>query len=388
MTMLEPKSVTELSAILRDANGARRGLVPVGGRTGLRAVPRSAAGSSMISLHSLPLAIDHVAGDLVATLPAGVTLADANAALARERQCLPLDPPFSQQATIGGIVASNESGPRRHRYGGPRDLIIGVTLALADGRTANAGGKVVKNVAGYDLSRLMCGSLGSLGVITSATFKLSPIPMGSRTVVATIHRPERLGDLLQALVKAPITPSTIEIAAPPARLLIRFETTEAAADHMARQASTICAQHAAPTATLTGVSEAETWSAAESSVWNGPGTILKIAALPTDVPYLIDEIENGCSSHHVTWSVTGRAALGVLSVRVDGASEALASLIADWRHRATVNGGSLVIQRAPAELEHLDRWGELPDSFAVMRAVKTRFDPNGILCPGMGPGGL
>ena len=388
MTMLEPASATELSAILRDASGARRALVPVGGRTGLRALPPSAASASMISLRSLPLEMDHVAGDLVATIPAAVPLADANAALARERQCLPLDPPFAGQATIGGIVASNESGPRRHRYGGPRDVIIGISVTLADGRSARAGGKVVKNVAGYDLSRLMCGSLGSLGVITSATFKLSPIPASSRTVVATIERRERLGDVLQALINAPMTPSTIELVGPPARLLIRFETTEAAADHMAGQACAICARLGAPASTLMGTPEAEMWRDAESSVWNTGGTILKIAVLPTDVPYVLEEVESGCASHQVSWSVTGRAALGVLYVRVDGATDALRSLIADWRHHAEVNGGSLVIQTAQTGLERVDRWGERPSAMAVMRAVKTRFDPNGILCPGMGPGGL
>ncbi|HEX4348083.1 MAG TPA: FAD-binding oxidoreductase [Vicinamibacterales bacterium] len=387
MPMLEPASIEELSAILRDASGARRTLIPVGGRTGVYPTP-SAAGASMISTRALPSTVDHVAGDLVATIPAGVALADANAMLAREHQCLALDPPFASRATIGGIVAANESGPRRHRYGSPRDLIIGIGVALADGRTAKAGGKVVKNVAGYDLSRLMCGSLGSLSVITSATFKLSPIPARSKTVVAILERRERLGDLLQALVNAPLTPSAIEIVAPPARVLIRFETTDASAAHMAQQASAICVQHGAPAVTLTGASEDEAWTVAESAVWAEHGTILKIAVLPTDVPYLLDQIETGCAAHGVAWRLQGRAALGVLYIRMDGPPESLESLIADWRHRASVNGGSLVIQAAQPGLERVDRWGESPDAFAVMRAVKTRFDPNGILCPGMGPGGL
>ena len=133
----------------------------------------------MLSTLGLNAPVDHVAGDLVATVPAGASLDAVNDVLRRERQWLPLDPACSNRATIGGIIATNDSGPRRHRYGTPRDLIIGIEIALADGRIAKAGGRVVKNVAGYDLSKLLCGSLGSLAVITSATFKLAPLPPAS-----------------------------------------------------------------------------------------------------------------------------------------------------------------------------------------------------------------
>src|SRR4029077_11898303 len=162
--------------------------------------------------------------------PGGATLESANAILASAGQWLPLDPSHVNCATIGGIVATNDSGPRRHKHGSPRDLIIGVEMALSDGRVAKAGGRVVKNVAGYDLSRLVCGSFGTLAVITSATFKLTPLPASSRTVVANCSGVAEAARLALTIASQPVTPSALEIEAPAARLLIRFETTERAAD--------------------------------------------------------------------------------------------------------------------------------------------------------------
>ena len=181
--VLEPPDVGALASILRAANANGQTVLPRGSGTKLAWGPVSPPIDTVLSTRRLESPIDHRPGDLIATIPAGATLAAVNELLGREHQWLPLDPQVSPDATIGGIVATNDSGPRRQRYGTPRDLIIGVEMALADGRTAKAGGRVVKNVAGYDLSRLLCGSFGSLAVMTSATFKLAPLPAASRTVV-------------------------------------------------------------------------------------------------------------------------------------------------------------------------------------------------------------
>jgi glycolate oxidase FAD binding subunit len=388
MGTLEPGTTEALSAMVRDAAAARSALVPVGGQTKLRTLPPSAASASLLSTRSLPATIDHVPGDLVATVSAGVALAELNRVLAAKGQCLPLDPPFAERATIGGVVAANDSGPRRHRYGAPRDLIIGISMVLADGREAKAGGRVVKNVAGYDLSRLMCGSLGSLAVITSATFKLSPIPAASITVSAELTRPGTLGDLVQALVNAPLAPSAIEVIGPPTRLLVRFESTRTAADHMARAASAICERFGAPASLLAGDDEAAAWKAAEASIWGEPGTVVKLSVLPTDVAYAVDEAVRSCRADGVDLQTAGRAALGVLFFRLNGDPSRIESLIAGWRHRATVGGGSLVVSRAAAGLARVSAWGESIDAMPVMRAVKSRFDPHGVFSPGLGPGGL
>ena len=147
----------------------------------------------LMSTVRLNAVVAHRHGDLTATIQAGAKLGDVNRALAQHRQWIPLDPPSADRATIGGLVATNDSGPRRHRYGAPRDLIIGVEFARADGRLAKGGGIVVKNVAGYDLPRLLTGSFGSLGVIVTATFKLYPLTAASRTLIVEPSNPARSG---------------------------------------------------------------------------------------------------------------------------------------------------------------------------------------------------
>ena len=157
---------------------------------------------------------------LTATIQAGATLGDVNRVLATHRQWIPLDPPSADRATIGGIVATNDSGPRRHRYGSPRDLIIGIEFARADGRLAKGGGIVVKNVAGYDLPRLLTGSFGSLGVIVTATFKLYPLTAASRHAGRRAVEPVRSRRLLALKLSAShLTPTALEFATHPLRLI-------------------------------------------------------------------------------------------------------------------------------------------------------------------------
>src|SRR5262249_37646738 len=227
-SVLEPTTANEVATLLADAGRHGSTLTPRGPGTNLGWAGLVSAGA-YLSPRCLSAPVQHFAGDLVATISAGESLAAANGILARAGQWLPLDPCHGECATIGGIVAANDSGPRRHKYGSPRDLIIGVEIALADGRGAKAGGRVGKNVAGYDLSRLICGSFGSLAVITSATFKLAPLPPASRTVIATYSSVAEAARQALTVAALPVTPSALEIEAPNARLLVRYETTERAA---------------------------------------------------------------------------------------------------------------------------------------------------------------
>src|SRR5438874_10646155 len=161
-------------------------------------------GSTDVELSTERLAgvIDHVPADLTVTLGAGTRMADVAAALARAGQFLPLDPPHADAATIGGIIAANSNGFWRARYGGVRDLLIGTRTALTDGTIARAGGRVVKNVAGYDLDKLLVGSLGTLGVIVEATLKVLPLPETSDGLVARFERPDEAFAVADAIVRA------------------------------------------------------------------------------------------------------------------------------------------------------------------------------------------
>jgi len=375
---LEPSDAATAAALLAECAAARSPLVVRGGGTKL-AWSAPTPPPTLLSTTLLNRPIQHFAGDLVATLPAGVTLAKANAALGRERQWLPLDPPHGHRATIGGIVATNDSGPRRQQYGAPRDLIIGIEVALVDGRVARAGGRVVKNVAGYDLSRLLCGSFGALGVITSATFKLTPLPPASITLVVTPRNLAHAQALAASLAAAPLTPTALEVALSPPRLLVRFETTTQAASRQSSIAREIAEQGGAATEVLEGDAEAQAWSDHEAAVWGRGGTLVKISVLPTEVAETLAELSS-TSSNRVASAAIGRIALGVLYARLEGEASEQAAIIAALRRRAAARQGSVVVLDAPAPVRALvPAWEINPGAFGVMRAVKQRFDPHGIL---------
>lgn len=383
--VLEPNDAASLAAKLKWANAEGLAVAVRGAGTKQDWGAPASRADVVLSTLGLNTPVDHVAGDLVATVPAGATLDAVNDVLRREQQWLPLDPGVSPLATIGGVIATNDSGPRRHRYGTPRDLIIGIEIALADGRMVKAGGRVVKNVAGYDLSKLLCGSLGSLGVITSATFKLAPVAPVSYTLVATVGDARSLGALALAVAGAPLSPSTVEIQSPPHRLLIRFETSPRAADEQSRAASLVCAEHGATTEILSGQAEADEWRAHERRVWHAAGTIVKLAILPTDVAEVLARVERLALDRGVEHELVGRGALGVIFARLAGDPAQQAAIVAELRRDATGRGGSAVLLSAPPDLmAQLGAWGPMGDAVSIMRAVKARFDPRDTLNPGRG----
>ncbi len=200
--VVEPGSVEEVSALLWLAHHAGLAVAPRGGGTtlGWGATPRRL--DLILSTARLDRVLEHAAGDLVARAEAGVTLETLQAAAGAAGQRLALDPPDAG-ATLGGIVAANPSGPLRLRYGTVRDLLIGVTVVLADGTVAKAGGKVVKNVAGYDLCKLFTGSLGTLGIVVETIWRLHPLPAARRTVAVALASPEAAGAAVQDLLHAP-----------------------------------------------------------------------------------------------------------------------------------------------------------------------------------------
>jgi glycolate oxidase FAD binding subunit len=377
-TLLEPLDAGMAASMLARATRERLILVPRGSGTKLSWSGEASNVGAYLSTRHLHGPVQHYAGDLVATIPAGASLAAANAVLGGARQWLPLDPAHADRATIGGIVATNDSGPRRYKYGSPRDLIIGIEVALTDGRLAKAGGRVVKNVAGYDLSRLVCGSFGSLAVITSATFKLAPIPPASRTLVASFADASQAAALALVVAAAPVTPSAIEIEAPAARLLVRFETTERAADHMAAATRAILDAGGASTDLLTAEAEHEVWQRHEELIWDRPGIVVKMSVLPTDVAGIFADIVR--MGPQMDWSVTGRAALGVMLIRLNADITEQTALAQGLRAYAIGRGGSLVVLEAPAGFRsQLDRSDEANGARLVMRAIKERFDPHGVL---------
>ena len=341
----------------------------------------------LLSTARLNAVVEHRHGDLTATVEAGATLAAVNAALADHAQWLPLDPPWAARATIGGIVATNDSGPARHHHGAPRDLIIGCTVVLADGRAAKSGGIVVKNVAGYDLARLMTGSFGTLAVITSATFKLAPVAGSSRTVSIALDSLEDAADLIGRLADAPLTPSALELAWSPATLHVRFESVEAAVVQQAAEVVRL-AGDSGRAGTLEGEAEARLW-ADYAGGRDGPGTLVKLATRPTGLVPTLVRLRDACKRDAVEMAAAGRAALGVAEVRLDGSAAAQARVIEQLRESLPPGEGSAVVRQAEPELRRLvDPWGSIGDALPIMHRIKAQLDPDGRLNPGGGPGGV
>jgi len=393
--VLEPTDVPMLADMLRWANADRVGIVTRGAGTKLTWGRTPTPVGAVLTTTRLIGHIDHCAGDLTASVSAGATLAEVNAVLAGEGQWLALDPRLAERATIGGIVATNDSGPRRQKHGTPRDLIIGVEMALVDGRTAKAGGRVVKNVAGYDLARLMCGSFGSLTIITRAIFKLTPRPPASRTIVASAREVRPLADLALALLSSPLTPSAIELQSRSRHLLVRFETTDAAVHQQASAAQALCGARGLDASIVSGEAETAVWLEHEADLSGVEGTLVRVAVLPAQVADMLDHVERVSGQHALECRVAGRAALGVLYVRIGGAAtpgpapESTAAAVDALRQNAWARGGSAVVVSAdPSILNQVDPWGDVGDGLPVMHALKARFDPNGILNAGHGPGNI
>ncbi|HKY20441.1 MAG TPA: FAD-binding oxidoreductase [Vicinamibacterales bacterium] len=383
----EPATAEAVGAILEWASREKLGVLVRGSGTKLDwgSPPRQI--DVLISTARLNAVVAHRHGDLTATIQAGATLGSVNRMLAQHRQWIPLDPPSVDYATIGGLVATNDSGPRRHRYGAPRDLIIGVEFARADGKLAKGGGIVVKNVAGYDLPRLMTGSFGSLGVIVAATFKLYPLTAVSRTLVVGCPTAADLGALAGRILSSPLTPTALEFATHPLRLLVRFESIEASVEQQCAIAETLIGESGFSVRAVAGSDEEALWNEHARFVAVDRCALLKVSALPADLAGTLELIDGVAGARG--YAAAGRAGLGVFLLCILGDVPLQKRVIETLRNAQPLGRGSAVLVRGSAELKTLvDVWGPIGDGLPLMRAVKRELDPAGILSAGRGPGGL
>ena len=382
----EPTTRDTLSQILAWTESEGLSVSVRGGGTKLTWGGPSGPIDVALSTAGLDRVVEHRHGDLTATVEAGAVLSAVNETLGRHQQWLPVDPPRPDRATIGGIVATNDSGPSRHWHGAPRDLIIGVTVARPDGALAKAGGIVVKNVAGYDLSRLMTGAFGSLGVIVDATFKLTPVPASSRTLIVDVDAVEDLAPVIAAVMASPLTPSAVEFVWPPVRVLVRFESVEKAVVEQANQARRLVEETVTGSVdVVSGPAERAVWTD-HLGRWDADGTLLKVSTLAQALVPTVSWIRDRGRDLGLEVAVQGRAGLAVFDVRLVGELAAQSRLVTELRDRMTIGEGSVVVCRASRSLrEVVDPWGPLGSGREVMQLIKQRFDPQARLNPGRGP---
>jgi glycolate oxidase FAD binding subunit len=376
-----PDTPEEAAELLRTLGEGGRTVRVRGGGTKSAWGPPAEPVAAEIVTGGLGRVLEHNEGDFTAVLEAGVPLARAQTVFAAGGQMLALDPPLGdgEGATIGGVLATADSGPLRHRYGGVRDVVVGITVALSDGSLAKAGGRVIKNVAGYDLAKLFAGSFGTLGLAVSLAVRLHPRPDETASAWGVSADPDALAATAAALARLPLEADCLDVAwrDGTGRILVRFGG--AAAERQARAVLDRLA-----TAGLEDVD----WSGDDDALWDGQragqrsaeGAVVKVSSRPADLGAVL-EAARGADA-----SVVGRAALGLHWLTLDG--EDVPARIEAVRAALAPRACTLLDAPEPVRAA-VTPWAEPdPGALAVMRRVKERFDPARIFSPGSFVGGI
>jgi len=385
----EPGTAEDLARALRWAHDASLKVAPRGGGTKMGWGNPPAACDLVLSTARMNRVLEHAWADMTVIVEAGCRVADLQKALAEHGQRLALDPLWPEQATIGGILSTNDSGSLRARYGSLRDLVIGVTVALPDGTLAKSGGKVVKNVAGYDLGKLFIGGLGTLGVIVQVIFRLHPLPRASRSLSFS-GTPASLNQLLLAIRSSKLTPTGLQLRAAPggAQLDIRFDGTAAGIEAQVKQVQPMAGSVAAADA------PANVWTS-HQAIWNGanPALVAKFSVQPSQFAGLCASVERAAGAQSLSWSVVAQS-VGAGYARLEGNEQAggeqgLRTALVSLRDEVAKLGGTFVALGCPVAVKRgLDVWGPPSDAQPLMVRIKQRFDPDGTLNPGRFVGGI
>jgi glycolate oxidase FAD binding subunit len=368
--VLRANAFEEVARCLAGAAAEGRAVRVIGGGTKVGWGQPGPAGLEL-STAGLDRIVEHNAGDLTAVLEAGVPFARAQDRFAGEGQMLALDPPLGEgdAATIGGVVATADSGPLRHRYGAPRDLVVGITVALSDGTIARAGGKVIKNVAGYDLAKLFAGSFGTLGVILSVSVRLHPLPAATATAVGSARDADELATAARALAAAPLELDSLDVwwRDGEGELLARC----AGAQPGARAGRAAAAMRDTGLRSVDVVADdAAMWERQREAQRSASRAVVRVGARPSALAEVIR------ATAAAGGFLAGRGALGIAYAQVD--PEAIARLRAALPRNAFAS-----VLDHPGRVSG-DPWGRSEGpALELMRSVKRRFDPAGVCNPGV-----
>lgn len=395
-----PRDVNELAEVMRLASYERWRVIPCGAGTWLEMGNPPVEAHLHVSTAHMNRIIEYEPADLTATVEAGCTLAEFNSVAIKHRQFIPLDPFGDQRMTLGAIAATASAGPLRAGFGTPRDWIIGMRVVHADGRTTKAGGKVVKNVAGYDLCKLYTGSFGTLGVIAELSFKLRAHPSDDRTILCESDDASTLSALVARILDSDLQPAAVEMFSPHTiglgnisdaqrvlalRFLAEPETIKSQISDLASIAETERLREPDDDEAM------EMWRlyrVNETAMhW---GYNLRIGVLPADMAAMLADIERIAPG-----AVCAHAANGIIRVFADATwldglkTAQRPRRLAELRAAAQSRGGQMVIIRAPDEIRaQLDVWGEVGAASRWMREIKEKFDPQSILNPGRFAAGI
>lgn len=382
---IAPNDADELARALKKYSDEKCAVVPRGGGTMMELGAPLARADVELSLEKFSRILDYQPENLTIRVQAGAIWDTLAAELAKHGQMVPLDAPCPTRATVGGILATNASGALRVRYGSARDLVIGMRIALADGQLLKGGGQVVKNVAGYDLPKLFIGSLGTLGVITEATFKVVPLPKQTGTLVASFDNFADASEIGLRVLQSKLLPLGIEVLNRAASAELGF----------GNECTLVVRFGGNPRELARQLGDVKSWSGEKNSVVEDDNTlvsrlrdfifereiVLKISIQPTRVAEINARVEQLAEKYRAECWVQAHA-FGIVYAAPSGGETA--KMIEELRTSAQVT-----IQRAPRALrEKIDAWGPTGSDFALMQMLKREFDPQNVLNPGRFVGGL
>ncbi len=402
-----PASVDEVSRMLKEANEHDRAISPVGHGAFLHVGGVPKRYQQALCTTALSTVVDYQPTDMTITVGAGLDLAQLQAILGENGQWLPLDPPCLERATVGGVIAANLNGPARFSQGTVRDFLIGIKVVRADGTLIKGGGQVVKNVAGYDLPKLYCGSFGTLGVIVEATFMIRPRPEAQTTLALAFSSAEKAGEAALKLTGSDMQPFFLELAnfSPfPSfgdqsgdegvyRLFVGFAGMQEEIDDQRSHLRDVLGDDTGGIEELS-VDEAQTLAQAlRDFPVSGPAPLrCKVSLQPTQLATFCTDLAAEARRRHAPVRFLARAGNGILYTAFGGEAVPDDQLLAlvDWiRVHATSNNGFTVVEEIPPALkERANVWGTVGKAFPLMQRLKETLDPKGILNPGRFVGGL
>lgn len=396
-----PATAEEVCEILRLASTERWNVAPAGAGTWLDAGNPVRGANVILRCDRLTNIIEHEPADLVATVEAGITLSELNRVLGDSGQWLPLDPPDDGRATLGGVAATGLGGAQSFGYARPRSYVLGMRVALADGRAIKAGGRVVKNVAGYDMCKLLVGSYGTLGVITELILKLRPRPEREATIVARAGHSASLLSAARKVITSSLLPVAVELLSPrfasaigvPGEesdfaLLVRFAGTEGAVAHQAEQTRRLLKESLpAPFIEMVADDSALWLNLAAAPVKHDSQLVWRASVLPTELSGLLAEVEGRSENARRETSMwqagVGDGRLRVLEATESDAGESLLPRLNHLRQMAATSGGALVVEHAAPHIKQaFDSWGMSEATNKLMRSVKEQLDPQNTFSPG------